>query len=108
MCGNVLLRERHRGIGSINAAAGGSVDEAFNPDEVGMLEDFQSAETIDCKVEFWIVDRVLVGEVSGEVVYDVGSLFERPTKILVPGHVATKEVNLGTSRDVPFVGGREV
>ena len=73
-------------------------------DEVGMFEDFQGTKPVYRKVEFWVVDVILVREVGGEVVNDVGALLESPPEIFVPGYVAAKEMNLGAAGDIPFVG----
>src|SRR5438552_12977535 len=41
---DVLLGERHWSVRPVDAAAGRGIDEAFDADEVGVFEDFQSAE----------------------------------------------------------------
>src|SRR5947208_6363366 len=75
---------------------------------MGCFENLQRPKTVYLKVELRVVDRVLVGEVSGEVVYDIWSRLERATQVLIPSNVALQEVNLGAAGDVPLVGRREV
>src|SRR5439155_10302062 len=108
VCGDVLLRERHGSVRPVDSAAGRGVDEAFDAYAMGMFEDFQSAKTVYRKVELWVVDGILICEVSGEMVNDVGSFLESPTQILIPGHVAPEKVNLGPPRDVPLIGGQRL
>src|SRR2546426_9213632 len=55
-----------------------------------------------------MVDGVLIREMSGEVVDNLGALLEGLPQILIPRDVAPEELNLRTPGDVPLVGGREV
>src|SRR5207249_2871430 len=70
VCGDILLGERHGSVRPVDAAAGRGIDEALDAGGVGVFEDFQGAETVYREVEFWVVDRILVREVGGEVVND--------------------------------------
>src|SRR5438034_8986070 len=93
--GDVLLGEGHGRVRPVNPAARGSIDETLHSDGMGLFENLQRPKSVYLKVELRMVDGVLVGEVSGQVVDDLRSLLERATQILVAGAVALQKGDCG-------------
>lgn len=76
--GDIMLLKRHLRVQAVDAAAGRGIDEPVDVNEVSILQDLEDAHAVDHQIFFRVVDRVLVGEVGGKVVDDVGFRLKRP------------------------------
>ena len=73
-----------------------------------MLEDAQDPHPVHHEVELRVVDGVLVREVRGQVVHDLGAVPERPRHDLLVQDVPSHEADVRPLWHVPFVCGGEV